>query len=84
MIILFANSAFAIERKSLNTDFFTKFNDDNLIYYINLAIDNNHNAKQATQKVEQFRQQMKFSFAKELPTFSVSADYLGINSSSIR
>ena len=78
MIIMFANSAFAIDRKSLNTDFFTKFNDNNLIYYINLAIDNNHNAKQATQKVEQFRQQMKFSFAKELPTFSVSADYLGI------
>lgn len=51
-------------------NFFDRFNDENLSYYINKAIDNNHSAKQATLRVEQYRQQVKYSFGRELPTLS--------------
>ncbi len=77
-ISLCANCAFAIDRKELNPEFFELFNDKCLVYYINQAIENNHSAKQATQKVEQYRQQAKYSLGKELPSFSVSANYLGV------
>ena len=74
-----AGYAGAVNVNELNPEFFTRFNDDCLVYYINQAIENNHNAKQATYQVEQYRQQAKYSLGKELPSFSVSADYLGIN-----
>lgn len=77
-LCLLANCAFAIDREELNIDFFNNFNDCYLPNYINEAIDNNHNAKQATARVEQYRQQVKSSFGKELPTLSVGANYLGI------
>ena len=63
----------------LNTEFFCRFNDKYLTQYINEAYENNHDAKQAVIKVEEYRQYVKMSFAKELPSFSVSAAYLGIN-----
>ncbi len=47
---------------------------------MNEAIDNNHNAKQVTIRVEEYRQGVKSQFAKELPSFSVAANYLGIHS----
>ena len=71
---------FAIDRKDLNVEFFTRFNDDYLYQYVNEAIDNNHNAKQATIRVEEYRQGVKSQFANELPSFSVAANYLGIHS----
>ena len=77
-MLFFSNGAFAIEKSELNVEFFDRFNDENLSYYINKAIDNNHSAKQATLRVEQYRQQVKYSFGRELPTFGVSANYLGI------
>lgn len=77
-LCLLANCAFAIDREELNIDFFNNFNDCYLPNYINEAINNNHNAKQATARVEQYRQQVKSSFGKELPTLSVGANYLGI------
>lgn len=77
--VLSVQSAFAIDKKELNIDFFSRFNDDCLVYYINSALDNNHDAKQAAAVVEQYRQQAKYSFGKELPSFSVSANYLGIH-----
>jgi len=77
-LLLVSNSAFAIDKKDLNVDFFADFNDDNLVYYINQAIENNHTSKQATYRVEQYRQMVKYSFSKELPSFSVSANYLGV------
>ncbi len=80
MILLFcSNIAFAADRADVNTEFFSRFNDDNLVYYINEAIANNHTAKQATARVKQYREQVKYTFSKELPSFSVSANYLGIN-----
>ena len=78
VISLFSNCAFAIERTELNTEFFSRFNDECLVYYINKAIENNHSTKQASYRVEQYRQQVKYSLGKELPSFSVSANYLGI------
>ena len=74
------NPCFAVDRNDLNVEFFTRFNDDYLNQYINEAIDNNHNAKQATIRVEEYRQGVKSQFANELPTFSVAANYLGIHS----
>ena len=79
VFMMSAGYAGAVNVNELNPEFFTRFNDDCLVYYINQAIENNHNAKQATYQVEQYRQQAKYSLGKELPSFSVSADYLGIN-----
>ncbi len=77
-MLFFANSVFAIDRQELNTEFFSKFNDIYLYNYINEAILNNHSAKQATARVEQYRQQVKSKFGKELPTLSAGASYLGV------
>lgn len=77
--VLSVQSAFAIDKKELNIDFFSRFNDDCLVYYINSALDNNHDVKQAAAVVEQYRQQAKYSLGNELPSFSVSANYLGIH-----
>ena len=71
---------FAVDRNNLNVEFFNRFNDGYLYQYVNEAIDNNHNAKQATIRVEEYRQSVKSQFANELPSFSVSANYLGIHS----
>jgi len=71
---------FAVDRNNLNVEFFSRFNDDYLFKYVNEAIDNNHSAKQATIRVEEYRQSVKSQFANELPSFSISASYLGIHS----
>jgi len=41
-------------------------------------LENNHNLKKADAVVEQYRQQVKYSFGAELPSFAVSANYLGV------
>lgn len=78
LLFMTSNAVFAIEKKDLNIDFFAKFNDDNLIYCINAAVDNNRNAKQASLRTEQYRENVKATFGKELPSFSVGANYLGV------
>lgn len=77
-VCLIAQSSFAIERKDVNIDYFNRFNDECLFYYVNQAFDNNHDLKKAAAVVEQYRQQVRYSFGQELPSFSVSANYLGI------
>lgn len=77
--MIISQAAFAINKSELNPEFFAKFNDNYLNNYINDAIENNHDAKQATYRVEQYRQQVKYSFSKELPSFSVAANYLGVH-----
>ena len=62
----------------INIDFWQKFNDEYLIYYILEATKNNHKAKSALYKSEQFRQNIKLSFANQLPSLSVAANYLGL------
>ena len=78
-ITVFSQSVLAYDYTNLNLEFFNKFNDDNLNYYINSALANNHELKKTEYVIEQYRQQVKYSFAKELPTFSVGANYLGIH-----
>ena len=75
---MFAQSCFAVDIQELNIDFFKNFNDKNLNCYIQQALDNNHDLKKAGHVVEQYRQQTKYSLGKELPSLSVSANYLGI------
>lgn len=79
ILITFTQSAFALDKKDLNPDFFNRFNDSYLYNYINEAIENNHDAKQATIRVEEYRQRVKMQFANELPYFGMSASYLGIH-----
>ncbi len=61
----------------VNVDFFSKFNDCFLDEYISRALNNNHDLKQANYRIEQFRQEISQSLAQELPSLSVSANYLG-------
>lgn len=79
LVLLFtAQSCFAVNVQELNIDFFKRFNDEYLNCYIQEALNNNHDLKKAQHVVEQYRQQTKYSLGKELPSFSVSANYLGI------
>lgn len=80
LILFISPVCFAVDRKDMNIEFFNRFNDDYLFQYVNEAIENNHNAKQATIRVEEYRQGVKSQFANELPSFSVAANYLGIHS----
>lgn len=77
-ILFLAQFVYAVDRNELNPEFFNRFNDECLYNYINEAIENNHDAKQASYRVEQYRQQVKYSLGKELPSFNVAANYLGI------
>lgn len=63
----------------VNMDFWSKFEDEYLIYYICEAIKNNHNARKASYQVEEYRQNVKYSFGQELPHLSVSANYAGLH-----
>ncbi len=76
--ISIAQSVFALDRSELGLDFFAGFNDDYLNCYINQALENNHDLKKAAAVVEQYRQAVKYSLGSELPSFNVSANYLGI------
>lgn len=78
-LLFISQTVFAFDRSELNPEFFAGFNDEYLYNYINEAIENNHSAKQATYRVEQYRQQVKYSFSKELSSFSVAANYLGVH-----
>ena len=77
-LLFFAQTSFAVELQELNIDFFNRFNDENLNCYIQETLKNNHELKKAEHVVEQYRQQTKYSLGRELPSFSVSANYLGI------
>ncbi len=76
--LFFAQSCFAVDVNELNLGFFSRFNDENLNCYIQEALNNNHDLKKAAHVVEQYRQQAKYSLGRELPSLSVSANYLGI------
>lgn len=78
VMLFFAQSCFAVDVQELNIEFFTRFNDENLNCYIQQALDNNHELKKAAHVLEQYRQQTKYSLGRELPSLSVSANYLGV------
>lgn len=77
-LLLLTQNSFAADIQELNIDFFNRFNDKNLGCYIQDALSNNHDLKKAGHVVEQYRQQAKYSLGRELPSLSVSANYLGI------
>ncbi len=54
----------------INMPWWESFADENLNRYIAKAIENNHNLKIATLRVEQYRQLEKLQLAAELPTVS--------------
>ena len=54
----------------VNTDWWKNFDDDYLSEYIIKAIENNHDLKIATLKVEQYHQMTNLQFASELPVVS--------------
>lgn len=63
----------------VNIDFFSRFDDDYLVCYICQAVKNNNDARKASWKVEEFRQNVKYSFGKELPSISVAPGYAGLH-----
>lgn len=62
----------------VNISYFEKYKDENLTTYILQAVENNHNAKIASYKSEEFRQNVKYSLGKEFPELKVGANYLGL------
>lgn len=61
----------------VNINWWDNFSDPCLKCYIITAIEKNHDAKQASWKVEEYRQNVKMQFSKELPSLSVGVDYIG-------
>ena len=61
----------------INIDFFKKFNDEYFEKYICEALENNHDLKQAKYRIEQYRYEISSQFSNELPSLSVSSNYLG-------
>ena len=62
----------------VNLKFWQNFQDDFLVLYIVKALKNNHQAKSALYRSEQFRQNMRLSLANQMPTLGVGANYLGL------
>ena len=54
LMVVFSQSALAYDYANLNLEFFNKFNDDNLNYYINSALENNHELKKTEYVIEQY------------------------------
>lgn len=54
----------------INTNWWADFNDENLTAYIDKAIKNNYDLKNATLLVEEYYQNTKIQFANELPQVS--------------
>lgn len=79
LLFIFVGQVVFAADVDVNVDFFVRFNDPYLEGYIVQAMQNNHDLKKTKYKVEQYRQQTKISFGKELPSLRVSTDYLGLN-----
>ena len=78
LLLFSVQVSFGANSDKLNINFFYRFNDENLSGYIEEALNNNHDLKKAESIVKQYREQVKYSFGNELPSFGVSANYLGI------
>lgn len=78
-ILLLVLICFLFNQKGFcyNLEFFKRFNDNFLDCYIEKALNNNHELKQANYKLEQFQGNVRTQLAHELPQASVSANYLG-------
>jgi len=61
----------------VNICWWDNFSDPYLKNYVYQAINNNHDLKQASWKVEEYRQTVKTVFSRELPSLSVGGTYVG-------
>ena len=61
----------------VNMDFWHRFGDDYLYCYIRHSLEYNHDLKKASLKVEEYRQKVKVSLGKELPSLMTAPAYLG-------
>lgn len=61
----------------VNICWWNNFSDPYLKNYVYQAIKNNHDLKQASWKVEEYRQNVKYTFSRELPSLSVGGNYVG-------
>ena len=61
----------------VNINWWDNFSDPYLKCYIIQAIVNNHDAKKASWRVEEYKQNIKLQFAQELPSLSAGGTYLG-------
>ncbi len=62
----------------INTDWWKRFDDEYLNNYIIKAVENNHDLKIATLRVEQYRQMEKMQLANELPSVGVGFSPTGM------
>ncbi len=62
----------------VNLDFFKRFNDELLIKYIILGVNNNCSLKGLRNKINALYQAKNMEVSHEFPTLSVGANYLGI------
>lgn len=76
-LILFFQIFSIANALSINLSFFQKFSDNCFEKYIQEALENNHDLKQANYRVEQFRYEISNQFAKQLPELSVGSNYIG-------
>lgn len=60
----------------VNINWWDNFSDPYLKCYILQAIENNHDAKKASWKVEEYKQSVKLQFSQELPSLSVGGAYI--------
>lgn len=60
----------------VNINWWDNFSDACLKYYIIKAIENNHDARKASWRVEEYRQMVKLQFSQELPSLSVGTTYI--------
>lgn len=60
----------------VNINWWDNFSDPYLKCYIIQAIENNHDAKEASWSVEEFKQNVKLQFSQELPSLSVGTNYI--------
>ncbi|MDD3435743.1 MAG: TolC family protein [Candidatus Gastranaerophilales bacterium] len=61
----------------VNINWWDNFSDPYLKCYILQAIENNHETKQASWKVEEYKHSVKLQFSQELPSLSVGSTYIG-------
>lgn len=61
----------------VNMDFWQRFGDDYLYCYIKHSIEYNHELRKASHKVEEYRQKVRVSLGKELPSLMTAPAYLG-------
>ena len=78
ILFIFAQTCYAkMPDICVNIEFFDKFKDEYLSFYLQEAIKNNHTLKEAKYRLNRFRWEIKKAFSYELPELSAMPGYLG-------